>query len=197
MSRIAEHRWIGRARVMIASLLVSIALVAFPSDKADAPVESWVLVNTATLTLTVMQGDRPQMTLHNLAVGRFGTSSEKQQGDNRTPLGRFRVTGIERDTRFYRFIRLSYPDAARAERARRRGDISQDQWESILAAHRRGALPPQDTALGGHIGIHGLGGGDAALHEVVNWTKGCVALTDRQVDSLLPWIEVGTIVEIR
>ena len=60
-----------------------------------------------------------------------------------------------------------------------------------------GRPPPQDTALGGYIGIHGVGAGDPAVHEDFNWTEGCVALTDAQIDALLRHITVGTAVEIR
>lgn len=182
---------------MVACLVALTSLAAATDINADSPEDSWLLVESDAQTLTVMRDGRPQMTLHNLAVGRYGTTSEKRRGDHRTPLGKFRITEIERNTGFHRFIRLSYPDVDRAETAERQGDISRAQLDAILAAHRRGTLPPQNTVLGGQIGIHGLGHGDPALHEVMNWTKGCVALTNQQIDSLLPWIRVGTTVEIR
>ena len=77
------------------------------------------------------------------------------------------------------------------------GEISRQQLQAIVSAHRRGKAPPQNTRLGGQIGIHGLGEADLDLHRMTNWTRGCVALTDRQVDSLLGWIRVGMTVEIR
>jgi hypothetical protein len=114
-----------------------------------------------------------------------------------TPLGRFRITRIERDTGFHRFVGLSYPDAERAHIGRRQDDVSEQELQAILAAHRRGKAPPQNTALGGRIGIHGLGKADPRLHETMNWTRGCVALTNRQIDSLLPWLHIGMTVVIR
>ena len=159
--------------------------------------EPWLLVDTGKLTLTVMQDDRPRMTLHNIAIGRYGASLEKRRGDNKTPLGRFRITRIQRETNFHRFIGLDYPGVDRAQKGLREGVISQRELQSILGAHRRGKTPPQDTALGGHIGIHGLGQGDPVLHETLNWTRGCVALTDEQVDALLSWARIGMTVEIR
>ena len=53
------------------------------------------------------------------------------------------------------------------------------------------------TALGGQLGIHGLGVGDAEIHRAYNWTRGCVALEDWQIDELRPWLRVGMPVEIR
>jgi murein L,D-transpeptidase YafK len=183
----APPRWV------LAATLLLVAGLALASSEA----EHWLLVDTGQLTLAVMQGDRPLLTLHGIAIGRSGTSNEKHRGDNTTPLGRFRINRIDRDSGFHRFIGVDYPDATRAERALWSGDISRDQYRAIVLAHRRGATPPQATLLGGHIGIHGLGQADPRLHEMANWTKGCVAVSNAQIDSLLLWVRIGMMVEIR
>lgn len=159
--------------------------------------QDWLLVDTHRMTLSVMHDERPQMTLHDLSVGRYGTSTDKIRGDKTTPLGRFRITRIDRRSGFHIFIGLDYPDIERARKAQQAGDISKRELQAIVSAHRRGQTPPQNTKLGGQIGIHGLGEADPALHEMMNWTRGCVALTDRQMDSLLDWLRVGMTVEIR
>jgi hypothetical protein len=164
---------------------------------SEPGIQPWLLVDTEALTLSVMRGEQPAITLHNIAIGRYGATREKVRGDNNTPLGRFRVTAVRRNSGFHRFIALDYPDSERAHKAQRDGIISQRLLQNILAAHRRGNSPPQNTPLGGQIGIHGLGNADPGLHERINWTRGCIALTDYQVDSLLTWIEVGMTVEIR
>jgi murein L,D-transpeptidase YafK len=186
------------ARPVLACILFLCLLPTLSSAAyAGSDEEPWLLVDTEALTLTVMRGEQPRLTLHNIAVGRYGTSLDKQRGDNTTPLGRFHVAWIQRDSGFHRFIGLDYPDVERAEKAYREGVISQRERQAIIVAHRRGKRPPQDTALGGQIGIHGLGQADPQLHESMNWTRGCVAVTDRQVDALLPWVRVGMTVEIR
>lgn len=167
----------------------------FPGSLVAA--SDWLLVDSGAQTLEVMRGDRPIMTLRNIAVGRSGTSREKRRGDNKTPLGRFRITAVRKSDAFYRFIALDYPGIADAQQAFRKGVISAAVRDRILDAHHRGRLPPQDTQLGGQIGIHGLGRGDPAIHETLNWTRGCVALTDQQTDELMSWISVGMTVEIR
>lgn len=180
-------------------LLVWSCLFASTASAADqgATAGRWLLVDTEALTLTVMQGERPQLTLHNIAVGRYGTSTDKRRGDNTTPLGRYRIVQIRPDSDFRRFVALAYPGAEQAERAYRAGSIGRGELQAILGAHRAGRMPPQDTALGGRIGIHGLGQADLAVHELLNWTKGCIAVTDEQLDTLLSWIRVGITVEIR
>ena len=192
---IREGDRLSHLRAVLAGTLLML-LSGLPSAFA-ADVQPRLLVDTEALTLTVMQGDQPQLTLHNLAIGRYGTSAEKHRGDNKTPLGQFRITRIESSTAFYRFIGLSYPDAERATREHIQGGLSEQALQAILSAHRERTPPPQHTPLGGDIGIHGLGKADPQLHETMNWTRGCVALTDRQIDSLLPWLEVGMAVEIR
>jgi murein L,D-transpeptidase YafK len=156
-----------------------------------------LLVDTEQLTVTVMHGEEPLLTLHGVAIGRSGTSRNKRRGDNSTPLGRFRITRIARDAEFHRFIGIDYPDARRAERALWAGLIDRDQYHAIQVAHQRGTVPPQDTPLGGHIGIHGLGRADPALHRMLNWTKGCVAVSNEQIDTLLLWVRIGMMVDIR
>jgi murein L,D-transpeptidase YafK len=173
------------------------AAQAQPSG-ADANVAArWITIDTGSATLTVSDASGPRLVLRDIAIGRYGTSADKRRGDNSTPTGRFRVAAIRDSPRFHRFIALDYPDLAHALRARQQGVIGQRQWHAIAAAHARSELPPQDTPLGGHIGIHGLGRGDPELHQVFNWTRGCIALTDAQVDALLPWVQVGMPVEIR
>ena len=77
-------------------------------------------------------------------------------------------------------------------------EFAQDtQLPAILDAFRRGRLPPQDTALGGELGIHGTGDGSPAIQRDVNWTTGCVALTNQQAFELERWVRVGTTVVVR
>ena len=186
----------------VAAALVWILLVGLlpaPTSAAETQprTKDWLLVDTHGSTLSVMHDERPQMTLYDLSVGRYGTSMEKTRGDNTTPLGRFRITRIDRRSGFHVFIGLDYPNIERARKAREAGEISQRELQAIVSAHRHGKAPPQNTGLGGRIGIHGLGEADPKLHRMTNWTRGCVALTDRQVDSLLGWIRIGMTVEIR
>jgi hypothetical protein len=67
----------------------------------------------------------------------------------------------------------------------------------VRRALRTNSVPPQNTPLGGFIGIHGIGIGDPKIHALFNWTEGCIALTNEQVDELAQWVHVGTPVTIR
>ena len=157
----------------------------------------WIDVDTSTHTLSVMQGDSIQTVFKNVAIGRYGTTWSKMTKDDKTPLGRFRVGWINEKSRYYRFFGLNYPNLDTAKRALDENRITEETWLSILEAKSMGKTPPQNTPLGGHIGIHGIGRGDQEIHEEYNWTNGCIALTNEQIDQLGKWIKPGILVNIR
>ena len=66
-----------------------------------------------------------------------------------------------------------------------------------MAAHELHQTPPQNTPLGGQIGIHGLGHANEKIHQVFDWTHGCIALTNPQIDQLSQWVDTGTVVKIK
>lgn len=157
----------------------------------------WIDVDTTEHTLSVMQGDTIQAVFKNVAIGRFGTTWSKMTKDDKTPLGSFRVGWVNEKSRYYRFFGLNYPNLDTAKRALDENRISEEIWLSILEAKSMGKTPPQDTPLGGHIGIHGIGRGDQEIHHKYNWTNGCVALTNEQIDQLGKWLKPGVLVNIR
>jgi hypothetical protein len=156
-----------------------------------------VLIDTERSELSVFQGDQVVLAIPDISIGRFGAAQYKRLGDSRTPIGRFRVAWIEPDSRFHLFVGLDYPTPLHAREALAQGVINAEQLWAIEQAFASGGTPPQDTPLGGYIGIHGIGDGDPEIHARYNWTRGCVALTNDQIDLLSAWIDIGTPVEIR
>jgi murein L,D-transpeptidase YafK len=164
---------------------------------AEMDPEPWLLVETEPHVLKVMQGDRPVQIFPRIAIGRRGVGIDKQRGDDKTPLGEYRIGWINENSRFYRFFGFTYPNPEVAKRGFIRGLVGENLFRSILRAHLAELTPPQDTPLGGQIGIHGIGAGDRSIHEQFDWTHGCVALTNEQIDQLTPWVKKGTLVVIR
>ena len=131
-----------------------------------------------------MNGDRPVESFRQIALGSSGAGIKFKRGDNKTPLGVFRVGWINDHSRFKTFIGLDYPNPDYAERALRERRIDALTYERIRAAWSKGRTPPQDTPLGGQIGIHGVGAGNPGVHSAgINWTSGCIALDNRQIDA--------------
>ena len=178
--------------VLLCGLLILVACVS-QAQAGDVR----IVVDTGAGTLTLMRGSAVVKRFQDIAIGRYGKTYFKRQGDNKTPLGQYRVGWINRESRYYIFLGLTYPDQPAADRALQDERISEAQWQDIRRAHKAGKTPSQRTSLGGYIGIHGLGQGDMAVHQQYNWTNGCVALTNTQIDQLLKWVRIGTPVEIR
>ena len=158
--------------------------------------DSWVMIDVAKQTLSILQGDHIKQTFRNISVGRNGYTLNRHEGDGKTPLGVFHIAWINPNSRFHLFFGLDYPNQQYAEAAFRHKLIDYDTYSAINRALYRGDLPPQDTPLGGNIGIHGLGQGNRYIHETTNWTEGCIALTNEQIDKLSQWITLGTKVVI-
>jgi murein L,D-transpeptidase YafK len=124
-------------------------------------------------------------------IGLGGTEADKvREGDMATPEGVFRVVTRNPNSRFHRFLGLSYPNAEDADRGLRDGLIRLAEANAIREADRAGRQPPWNTALGGAVGLHGGGGS-------TDWTHGCVALENSQIDELWDVLPVGARVEIR
>lgn len=158
---------------------------------------AWILVDTERQSLAVMKDDRMVERFEDISIGRGGAALERRRGDDRTPLGVFRVVRINPRSNYYRFYGLDYPTEVHASRALEQGLIDESTYRSIVEAEAAGETPPQDTALGGQLGIHGLGSGDRKTHGRFNWTKGCVALTNEQIDRLDRWVRLGTVVVVK
>ena len=177
-------------RLLICLLLL---LTLHPATAGDVK----LLIDTRSATLTVLEEGAVIQEFDNIAIGRFGTTRYKKMGDNRTPLGTFRIGWITQDTRYHRFMGIDYPDMQTASRALFDDTIDFSLWERVRRDVEAGRTPSQQTPLGGYLGIHGIGEGEIEVHRLLNWTNGCVALTNEQIDRLAEWVTVGTEVEIR
>lgn len=112
-----------------------------------------------------------------IAIGREPIGPKTCKGDFRTPEGHYKIIGQNPVSNFYRSLRLNYPNA-----------------NDIANAKKIGCDP------GGDIVIHGLQNGYdwvGRTHCSVDWTSGCIAVTNQEMDYLWRILPVGTPVEIR
>jgi murein L,D-transpeptidase YafK len=167
------------------------------SDISIADQNVWLLVDTQKLSMEVKKGDKTVAVLDNIAIGRNGAGEKIHRGDDITPLGTFKIGWINHNSAFRKFFGLTYPAIEHADQALKLGNIDQGTYDSIARAHINGQIPPQYTDLGGQIGIHGLGAGNLSIHKSMNWTHGCIALTNDQIDQLSQWVEKGTLVTVK
>jgi murein L,D-transpeptidase YafK len=144
-------------------------------DVRDRPADR-VLVEKQAHRLTLLRGGKVLRT-YRIALGRRPSGDKICKGDHRTPEGLFAVDSHLPASSFHRALHVSYPDAAHRK-----------------AARRQGCDP------GGSIMIHGIKKGLGwlgPLHRTIDWTDGCMAVTDREIEEIYAAVPNGTPVEIR
>ena len=112
-----------------------------------------------------------------VALGEQPVGDKIRQGDKRTPEGLFRIEARNPQSRYHLALRISYPDAAHAARARALG-----------------------VSPGGDIMIHGLPKRQAwvgAAHRDFDWTEGCIAVTNAEIEEIFSAVPVGTPIHIK
>ncbi len=175
-------------------LLLAVLALATAAPAQGAP---WLLVDTRKAVLSVVLNGRVEARFPGIAIGRAGVVRLRRRDDNATPLGTFRIAWINDHSVFHRFFGFDYPTPPYVWRAFDHDLIGPETVRRILWAVRHHRLPPQDTPLGGDLGIHGLGHADPWIHRRLNWTGGCIALTNAQIDRLARWVRIGTKVVVR
>ncbi len=156
-----------------------------------------LVVDKSDKLLTVYQKTTPLKSYH-VELGDGGKGDKQIAGDHKTPEGTFYITQklvLSPSDEYLgsRWMRLSYPNIEDASRGLNGGLIDKSTYNLIYNAIINGKTPPQNTALGGGIGIHG-GGRDSYGSD---WTWGCVGLTNADAEDFYNYMYVGTRVVIQ
>lgn len=165
--------------------------------RAEGISNLWILVSKRKKQLFLYRGQRLLMQFnadfgYNVYSDKVKRGSEGERDHWRTPEGVFYVVHKNPRSQFYRAFLLNYPNTEDAERGLRTGLISEQEYHAIMDAERQNRIPPMGTLLGGMIEIHGDGTGLST-----NWTQGCVALRNEDVDRLWGIVHEGTPVVIQ
>lgn len=135
-----------------------------------------IVIEKSKRTLTLFRQDQ-EIKSYRIALGRDPVGPKVQQGDNKTPEGVYFIDYKVRNSVYHRALHVSYPNPDDVERARSLG------------------VPP-----GGSIMIHGMKEDKLWMGDVqylFNWTNGCIALTNREMEELWDLVSPWTPVEIR
>lgn len=116
----------------------------------------------------------------------FGNSSlddKKMEGDRLTPEGTFHIAAKRPHEKWSRFLALDYP--------------TQESLQKFQKRKQRGEIPA-NAKPGGGVGIHGTWPHDEfMIDRFKNWTNGCIALKNEDVQEIYNYLKVGTPVTIR
>jgi len=157
-----------------------------------------IVIQKSRNVLTLYKGMTPVKSYWAAFGKGYHKGDKRRVGDKRTPEGDFYICTMNHSERFYKFMGLSYPDIRHAEDAMKRGLITYAQYLEIWRANGERRQPPWDTALGGAIGIHGrvLNSAISRVPNPANWTDGCIALNNADVDEIFSVASLGTPVTI-
>lgn len=124
-----------------------------------------------------------RLATYRIAIGAGGAGPKRFEGDRRTPEGTYRIDRRHRSRLFHRFLHVSYPNAEDRRRYRR--------------LQAEGAVP-EGRGIGSAIGIHGESRDPEvrALGRSVDWTDGCIAVSDAEIEALYEAVIPNAVLEI-
>jgi murein L,D-transpeptidase YafK len=152
-------------------LLLVLSLTAVAETPADR-----VVIEKSARRMTLYRGST-KLHEYKIALGTEPFGAKSRQGDHRTPEGQYTILARNPQSHYYKSLRISYPNQ-----------------EDLARARKLGVSP------GGDIMIHGLPNGMGFVgkaHVFHDWTNGCIAITNEEMDEIWPLTPVGTRVEIR
>jgi len=157
-------------------LLVAAIYALSPPGAAPTAIADKVVVLKSEHKMTLLRNGIPLKT-YKVSIGRNPLGPKSRAGDHRTPEGEYIVNWRNPQSRFHLSLHVSYPNARDTENARREG-----------------------VQPGGDIMIHGLQNGlgwIGRFHRFVDWTDGCIATTDAEMEQIWRAVPDGTRIEIR
>jgi len=163
-----EHEVKSKENEIITLKKTGVVILKGPADK--------ILIEKKERRLTLISKGKVLKT-YQIALGGNPNGPKERQGDNKTPEGTYVIDSRNKNSRYHLSLHISYPNEKDKQRAKQLG-----------------------VSPGGDIMIHGIKNGFSwagDLHTEVDWTKGCIAVTDEEIEEIDKVVPHGTIVEIR
>ena len=165
----------GRHIFVFCTLGILCALTALRADQSTQKAD-FILVEKSKRTLTLYANGKV-LKIYQVALGPNPVGPKQVEGDGKTPEGHYNIDSVNRASSYHLSLHISYPNADDVEKAR------------VLSK------PP-----GGDIIIHGLPNGYGwigAAHRLHNWTAGCIAVTNDEIEEIVKRVPIGTPIEIK
>lgn len=156
-------------------LLIILLWFVFYIHSVNAESADSILIEKSKRRLTLLKNDK-KVAQYSISLGGVPIGPKQCQGDNKTPEGDYLISGRNPNSSFYRSLKVSYPNELDRKNA-----------------SRLGCMP------GGDIMIHGLPNGRGwlgILHRLFNWTRGCIAVKDSEIDEIWHLVPDGARVRI-
>jgi len=169
------HRRAHKPALTALSLLLFAAVLTAQSTAVPTRADSILILKKDHLLELISKGK--VIRTYRVALGQGGLAPKQKEDDARTPEGHYVIDTRNAASNYHKALHISYPNAEDRSRAAKLG-----------------------VSPGGAIMIHGLPNGKGYIgsaHRLYDWTRGCIAVTDAEIDEIWTMIPVGTPVEIR
>jgi murein L,D-transpeptidase YafK len=156
--------------------IILFSLVASSALAVDAVKADKVLIEKKARMLTLFSKGQV-IKSYKVALGRNPEGAKEKEGDNKTPEGTYTIDTRNTKSSYHLALHISYPDTQDVQRAKQQG-----------------------VSPGGNIMIHGIRNGlgwIGKFHRWLDWTKGCIAVTNDEIDEIGRLVANGTPVEIK
>jgi len=144
-------------------------------DILNVPADK-ILIEKSKRKMTLLTNGKIRKT-YRISLGGNPNGPKERQGDNKTPEGIYIIDARNMDSNYHLSLHISYPNEKDKRRAKELG-----------------------VSPGGDIMIHGIKNGYSwigDLHKGFDWTNGCIAVTDKEIEEIDRLVPNGTLVEIR
>jgi murein L,D-transpeptidase YafK len=164
-------------------LISTVPIVKNYEHKTNSPEGTvYVIIDKSDYELQVYD-DKGWYATYPVVFGTTSLDDKEMEGDKKTPEGNFKVISKKMHAKWDRFIMLDYP--------------TKESYEKFNGRKQRGEIPKNAT-IGGGVGIHGTWPHeDYQVDKYKNWTNGCIALKNEDVEDLYEYLPVGTKVTIK
>ncbi|HTJ51385.1 MAG TPA: L,D-transpeptidase family protein [Cyclobacteriaceae bacterium] len=164
-------------RILLLSIVSALLLYYYIPEKELSPttkIDKLVVIKSKHKMEAYANGKI--IKIYTVSLGQHDGDKESE-GDKKTPLGEYIINAKNPNSGYHKNLGLSYPNA-----------------DDISKAKLKGVRP------GGEIKIHGIKNGIGFIgrfHRLYNWTAGCIAVTDKEVDELYSAVAIGTPIIIK
>lgn len=168
-------KWI--LRILLTLIIIGLIYYFLPETPLPPDITIDKLIVTKSQRTMEAYSNGQLIKTYKISLGRNPLGDKEYQGDKKTPEGEYTINDKNPNSGFYKNLGVSYPSTMDKREAERRG------------------LDP-----GGEIKIHGLGDGVGYIgkfHRLFNWTAGCMAVTDNEIDELYNAVDLGTPIIIK
>jgi murein L,D-transpeptidase YafK len=162
-------------RILASGILLLTVFLGASAEDSPVSVDRLVVYKHDRKLVLIAEGK--EIKSYRVALGGEPVGPKRRQGDHKTPEGSYRLDARNPNSHFYKAFHISYPNLS-----------------DIAVAKKLGASP------GGDIMLHGLPKKYAWVgkaHTLHDWTDGCIAVTNEEMDEIWKLVRVGTPIDIK